>query len=106
VAVDPTAANALVLGQRYPESLKPTRSRASFGGSSRDTPREASRDTPREASPSHETVLRDAHLDCPPKSRWRNFSSPFHSATPALFDRLRSSGGELRRAPLSVNLRG
>jgi hypothetical protein len=35
-------------------------------------------------------------------------SSPFPSATPALFDRLslRSSGGELRRAPLSVNLRG
>jgi hypothetical protein len=44
---------------------------------------------------------------CPPKSRWRNFSSrfpcPFPSVTPALFDRLRSSGGELRRAPLSVN---
>jgi hypothetical protein len=44
---------------------------------------------------------------CPPKSRWRNFSSPFPSVTPALFDRLRSPGGELRRAPLSlsVNLR-
>jgi hypothetical protein len=30
VAVGPTAAIALVLGQRCPESLKPTRSRASF----------------------------------------------------------------------------
>jgi hypothetical protein len=35
-------------------------------------------------------------------------SSPFPSVavTPAFFDRLRSSGGELRRAPLSVNPRG
>jgi hypothetical protein len=35
-AVDPTAANALVLGQRCPESLKPTRSRAPFDGGPRD----------------------------------------------------------------------
>jgi hypothetical protein len=94
-----------VNGGQCPESLKPTRSRALLGGNSRGTLRGA--------SPFHEAVLRDAHLRSeavlfahPAKSRWRNFSSPFPSVTPALFDRLRSSGGELRRAPLSVGLRG
>jgi hypothetical protein len=51
VAVDPTAANALVLGQRHPESLKPTRSRASLvKQSSRDTSRGAS-PFPRDCAP-------------------------------------------------------
>jgi hypothetical protein len=42
------------LGSTVPRALKLTRSRAPFD--------EGSRDSPREASPSHETVLRDAHL--------------------------------------------
>jgi hypothetical protein len=54
VAVDPTAANALVLGQRYPESLKPTRSRASLV--------EAHVILRVELLFFHETVLHDAHL--------------------------------------------
>jgi hypothetical protein len=54
VAVDPTAANALVFGLWYPESLKPTRSRAPFD--------EGSRNASREASHSLETVLQTAHL--------------------------------------------
>jgi hypothetical protein len=98
--VDPTAANALILGQRYPDSLKPTRSRASFA-----TMLHAKLLIPsRLCSKLH--ISDPKRIFCPPKSRWRSFSSPFPSATPALFDRIRSSGGELRRAPLSVNLRG
>jgi hypothetical protein len=42
------------LGSTVPRALKPTHSRALFD--------EGPRDIPREASPSHETVLRDAHL--------------------------------------------
>jgi hypothetical protein len=71
---------------------------------------------PRGASPSHETVLRDAHFRSEVDffahpSRWRKFSSlPFPSATPALFDRLRpprlAGSCTVLRCPLTCAVNG
>jgi hypothetical protein len=105
--VDPTAANALALGQRYPESLKPARSRAPLGESSRDTSREAS-PFPRGCAPRCTSQIRSgfflptqvavavAQLFQPVP-----FGHPRFIRSPKIVWR-----GALRRAPLSVNPRG